>query len=79
MATSDQNNMPYFIVGGLVVLAIVFGFIYFYTVDPAGRGVAGTSPAAGTAMVDDGDPGMEVDREMDGIRGPVMDQDTDND
>lgn len=42
---SDNNATLYFIVGGLVVLALLFGFIYFNS--GATTGVEKVAPAAG--------------------------------
>jgi hypothetical protein len=49
MATDSQdNNTLYFIVGGLVVLALIVSFIYFNN----GNNLAATEPAAGIPITE---------------------------
>jgi len=82
MATSESNNTLYFIVGGLVVLALIFGFIYFYTGEPTGRTIAGTSPAAGTTSTlerEETKTEINIGGEDDGISGSITDRDVGND
>ena len=80
MATSESNNTLYFIVGGLVVLALIFGFIYFYTGEPTGRTIAGTSPAAGTATLERDETKTEINiNDDDGLSGSITDRDVSND
>ena len=58
MATTNEenNNTLYFIVGGLVVLALIFGFIYMSNGMPSERMAANenaaVTPAAGTTNVE---------------------------
>jgi hypothetical protein len=80
MATNESNNTLYFIVGGLVVLALVFGFIYFYTGEPTGRTIAGTSPAAGmSSTLERDETKTEININDDGIKGSITDRDVSND
>ena len=46
--TNDSNNGLYFIVGGLVVLAIIFGFAMWGPYDMSGSTQASVQPAAGS-------------------------------
>ncbi|MBI2234507.1 MAG: hypothetical protein HYU57_05920 [Micavibrio aeruginosavorus] len=77
---SDNNATLYFIVGGLVVLALLFGFIYFNS--GSTTGVEQLSPAAGYGTTTDRGmneygPGSEMkDRDE---SGPLMDSDKLND
>lgn len=78
MATNESNNTLYFIVGGLVVLALIFGFIYFYTGNPGDRTIAGTSPAAGTASTMERDETKtEININKDGVEGTITDRNMD--
>lgn len=79
MATGESNNTLYFIVGGLVVLAVIFGFIYFYTGAPTGRLIAGTSPAAGTSTLEKDETKTEININDDGVRGSITDRDVSKD
>jgi len=49
MATAESNNGLYFIVGGLVVLAVVFG-LYFWAAPAAGVGVSSSSPSSSSTV-----------------------------
>lgn len=78
---SDNNATLYFIVGGLVVLALLFGFIYFNS--GSTTGVEQLSPAAGYGetstdnRMNEYGTGREMrDRDE---SGPLMDSDKLND
>ena len=53
MATDGSNNSLYFIVGGLVVVALVFGFIVWGPSRDTGTSPAAIEPAAGTTTQTD--------------------------
>lgn len=61
MANTERNNNLYFIVGGLVVLAVIFGFI-FWNADRNNE-LGELEPAAGTSTQMDQ---TEVDLNDDG-------------
>ncbi|MDB5492115.1 MAG: hypothetical protein JWO78_1964 [Micavibrio sp.] len=47
MANNESNNTLYFIVGGLVVLAVIFGFAMWGPYDMTGSSQSSIQPAAG--------------------------------
>ena len=53
MDNNESNNSLYFIVGGLVVAALVFGFMVWGPVKIAGVNLSTLEPAAGTSTQTD--------------------------
>lgn len=52
-ANNENNSTLYFIVGGLVVLALIFGFMVWSPAHMAGTSSAAIEPAAGTTAQTD--------------------------
>lgn len=71
---SDITGL-YFIVGGLVVFAVVLGFLYMGNRGPADLGAV--TPAAGDSYtVDEGDNTYYMDRQSPPETGPIAPDDS---